>query len=591
MKKINRRNFVKSLVAGVSVPYLASTNTARANSTSVTDWSASTIASRFENTTLNTDSSTVFDLSIASGDPTSSGVILWTHITPSEYSYSEPLFFQVAIDEAFELLLVEGEIQGHSFGEHSDFTVKVDIDGKLGSNQRYYYRFIYKNTVSKTGRCKTTPTIGEQPDNLKFGVLTCQDYTNGYYGALNYLAEDDSIDFVLHLGDFIYESVGDPAFQDLPFEDRLITLPSSAKVALNIEDYRHLYKTYRSDPYLQKALENHTWIFTTDDHETCNDCYWDYEQDTLGCPDHPYNEEASLDLRRQLKLDSQRAWAEYIPARIEINPLATHPHDYSKIYRHVQFGDLLNLYMLDTRTYRTAHPCGEGTIGERYLASGCQNTDNPDQSMLGREQREWLISNLATSNTRWNVLGNQTYMGRLGIDFGDKLKIPFNTDAWDGYTAERQLLMNELSANDVNNFVVLTGDLHSYIASEIKKDYQNIYALDFDNYRGVEFMTPSVTSAGLADALSSELADNQLTSALLNSLSESAIRLSNSHIKMFNSVDNGYSTIEFKDSYCEWIGYKVDKNVNATGQGREAISRFRKYEAIPWMTRLPTFGY
>ncbi len=585
-KKINRRDFVKTLVAGAAVPYFVTSQKTNATLASAIEWNTSFISSNLSTSTFNTNAISVFDLSVTSGDPSSSGVILWTHIRPSTYHIEESLFFQVAIDEDFDMLVVEGEVKGDNFGAQSDYTVKVDLDGQLTSNQRYFYRFIYKNTVSRIGRCKTAPAIGEHHDSLKFAVLSCQDYTNGYYGALNYIAEDKSIDFVIHLGDFIYESVGDPRFQDLPFEDRLITLPSSSAVALDIEDYRHLYKTYRSDLFLQHAMENHTWIFTTDDHETCNDCYWDYQHDTLGCPDHPYNNNNNLDLRRQLKRDAQKAWAEYTPSRIDINEFATHPFDYSKIYRQIQFGELLNLYMLDTRTYRTAHPCGEGTIGERYVPTNCDNLDNPDQSMLGQTQREWLINQLSSSHTRWNVLGNQTYMGRLGLDLGDQFRIPFNTDAWDGYEAERQLLMQEVRANSVDNFVVLTGDLHTYIASELKHDYRNIFAFDLENYSGVEFMTPSVTSAGLGDAI---LNDGQ-PNAVLNALSEGAVRATNSHIKLFNAVDHGYSTIEFKNSYCEWVAYKIDKNSKSVGN-REAIARFRKYEVFPWMNRLSTLGY
>ena len=107
------------------------------------------------------------------------------------------------------------------------------------------------------------------------GVITCQDYTNGYYGALEQLSQDD-VDFVVHLGDFIYETSGDPRFQRQPFEDRTFSLPSGGEAALNLEDYRFLYRLYRSDAFLQKLLEQHTLIAIWDDHETANDCYWDY---------------------------------------------------------------------------------------------------------------------------------------------------------------------------------------------------------------------------------------------------------------------------------------------------------------------------
>ncbi len=592
MSTFNRRKFLGIMAAGMATPYVLSTSQ-QASAADSLSWTGNSAQAPLP--LNNNDPSNIFDLSIASGDPTATGVMLWTHIRASQYDPAHHLQFQVAADPDFNYVAIEGMVNGQDFGADRDHTVKIDLEGQLQPNRNYYYRFLYKGTVSRTGRCKTAPAIGYDLDTVKFAVLTCQDYTNGYYGALNYVADDNNIDFVLHLGDFIYESVGDPRFQDLPFEDRLITLPSGFSVAMNLDDYRHLYRSYRQDPYLQKAMENHTWIIITDDHETCNDCYWDYELDTLGCPDHPYTNDPqfnnNLDLKRQLKLDSQRAWLEYAPARVQVNKSATHPFDYSRIYRNFQFGDLVNLSMLDTRTYRTPHPCGEGDFLERYLPLGCTNLENPEQSMMGQEQREWLINTWSASHCRWNVLGNQTYMGRMGIELGDKVKLPFNVDAWDGYEAERQILMNEVKSNNVDNFVVLTGDLHTYMASQVKQDYADLSFWNLSNQVGVEFMTPSITSAGLSDMLLKTCPDPEVANFLLQALSESALRITNPHIKMFNSTQHGYSTIEFKKDYCEWIAYRVDKNTNAGNHGKKAISRFRKYEHWPWLMRLSTWGY
>ncbi|OZG73069.1 phosphodiesterase [Hahella sp. CCB-MM4] len=592
MPTFDRRKFLGMIAAGMATPYVLSKSQG-AHAADALNWKASSAAAPLP--VNDHDPSNIFDLSVASGDPTSSGVMLWTHIRASQYEASEKLYFQVATDSGFNNIVVEGMVNGEDLDSRRDHTVKIDLDGQLQSDRYYYYRFLYKGTASRTGRCKTAPAIGYDLSSVKFAVLTCQDYTNGYYGALNYVAEDTSIDFVLHMGDFIYESVGDPRFQDLPFEDRLIALPSGFTVAMNLEDYRHLYRSYRQDPFLQKAMENHTWILTTDDNETSNDCYWDYQFDTLGCPDHPYTTDPQfnnrLDLKRQLKLDSQRAWLEYAPARVQVNEDATHPHEYSRIYRNFQFGDLVNLSMLDTRTYRTPHPCGEGDFLERYVPLGCTNLENPNQSMMGQQQREWLIDTWSASHSRWNVLGNQTYMGRLGIEVGDKIKLPFNVDAWDGYEAERQILMNEVRSNNVDNFVVLTGDLHTYMASQVKKDYADLSFWHLDNQVGVEFMTPSITSAGLSDMVTKSCPDPEVANFLLQALSESALRLTNPHVKMFNSTQHGYSTIEFKKDYCEWIAYSVNKNINSGDQGRNAIARFRKYEHWPWLVRHSTSGY
>ncbi|WP_431688480.1 alkaline phosphatase D family protein [Hahella sp. NBU794] len=591
MPDYNRRQFLSLMAAGTATPFLLTFSADKA----LAGLSRAAYPDKAPLPLNRTDPSAVFDLSVASGDPTASGVMLWTHIRSEQYDPNESLTFQVAVDPGFTLLALEGKVRGEQFGADRDHTVRLDLDGQLNADSYYYYRFQYRGVFSRTGRCRTAAAVGQSVDSVKFALLTCQDYTNGYYGALNCVADDNSIDYVAHLGDFIYESVGDPRYQDLPFEDRRIELPSGFPVAMNLEDYRFLHRTYRSDPFLQKAMENHTWIITTDDHETCNDCYWDYEQDTLGCPDHPYSTDPQFnndaDLKRQLKLDSQRAWAEYIPARIDIDEGRTHPHLYSRIYRQFRFGDLVNLNMLDTRTYRTPHPCGEDAFLGRYVPFGCGNLNNPEQSMMGETQREWLINTMAASTARWNMLGNQTYMGRLGIDLGEKAKLPFNVDAWDGYDAERIWLMNEVQSNSIENLVVVTGDLHTYMASQVKKNYADLNPFNFSNQIGVEFMTPSLTSAGLFDVLLAQAPDDEVRDFLLNATSEGAVRLTNPHIRMFNSKDHGYSTIEYTDGYCEWIAYKVNKNLNSGEQERKALARYRKYEAWPWMTQKSVQGY
>jgi alkaline phosphatase D len=521
-----------------------------------------------------------FDCSVASGDPSVDGVIIWTRISTLEYVADEQLLFQVAADSAFSNVIVEGFVAAADINAERDYTVNIDLGGQLQAFTSYFYRFVYKATSSRTGRCKTAPAAEQSLAQLKFGVLTCQDFTNGYYGALNYLAADDSVDYVLHLGDFIYESVGDPRFQNANFPDRKIVLPSGSNVIMDIVDYRHVYKTYRSDRNLQLAMERHTWIITADDHETANDCYWDYARDTLGAPDHPYTTNAQYGndpaLLKQLKLDSQRAWLEYIPARVIVDAGADHPHDFSRIYRHVQLGNFADLFMLDTRSYRSAHPCGEGQIGQRYAADNreCDILD-AGQTLLGQMQREWLLDGLVGSTATWKLLGNQTFMGRLAITNpqGDGLYV--DVDAWDGYGNERKLLLLQLQQSGVNNLVVLTGDLHTYIASHVKIDYNNKSNDDETNVIGVEFMTPSVTSSGLIDEVLSQFPFIKKTDAL-TAFTDKTIKATNPHIRFFNSVDHGYSTLTLTDEYAEWAAFSINKNTNVTNNERWQVAKYRK---------------
>ena len=525
---------------------------------------------------LDIDAGAVFDMSVASGDPTPTGVILWTHLRPEAFEPTRPLRFQVASDPAFSELVLEGLVAAPASGPESDYTVKVDLDGKLAPGRLYHYRFVYGTVASRTGRCRTLPASGVS--NVKFGVVSCQDFTNGYYGAFHHLADDDSIHFLVHLGDFIYESVDDVRFQGQPFADRQLSLPGGGKVALGLRDFRFLYRAYRSDPSLQRALERHTAIMVPDDHETANDCYWDYAADTLGAPDHPWSADGPR--LRMLKLESQRAWVEYLPTRVTFDPRATHPHQASQVYRELAFGDLLRLCLLDTRTYRTPHPCGEGDFFQRYLPVGCTAYRAPSQSILGSRQRQWLVDRLSARGAIWNVLGNQTFFGPLSAVIGGAL--PINVDAWDGYAAERSWLTSELRRREVRNLVVLTGDLHSSIASYVKVDYANINPFDLPNTLGVEFMTPSVTSAALTEMLARGMAGSG--SVVSEGLSAAAVRLNNPHIRHFSSSHYGYSTVSFTRGTCEWTAYAVDKSAaDASRTTARPFVRFRKKTSWPFL--------
>lgn len=519
--------------------------------------------------TLRPDDGQIFDLSVASGDPSATGVILWTHLRREQVVGGRSLFFQVSKDATFSTLIVEGEIDAVDISAARDFTVRVDLDGRLSAGGLYFYRFVYGDRTSRIGRCRTLPAAGNQ--SLTLAMVSCQDYTNGYYGALRHLADDD-VDFVVHLGDFIYESAADPRFQSLPFPDRHVLLPSTMAVAMGLDDYRAIYATYRRDPDLQRALERHTFIVVSDDHETANDCYWDYARDTLGAPDHPWKDDAGA--MRRLKLESQRAWLDYVPARVTFDEQATHPHRALTQYREFVFGDLVRYLALDTRSYRSAHPCGEGDVFQRYVPPGCGDAALPQRSILGAVQKPWLIDRLSAAGPIWKVLGNQTFFGRLSVG-----AVPINVDAWDGFEAERLWLTGEIQKRGVSDLVILTGDLHSTIAAEVKVDYDNVNPFERSGVIGVEFMTPSVTSSALFDTILRGLGNSN--PALASGLGSGAVRLSNPHIKFFDSAAHGYATVTFTRDHCEWTAYAVDKDVAGSAAARRVLARFRKNRGSP----------
>lgn len=554
-------------------------------------------AEPIDTTGLSNRSHDVFDLSVSSADPSPTGVILWTHIAASAVASGEDLFVQVAQDAQFQSLVLQARVPSTEIHASKDFTVKVDLDGKLpasASGGSFYYRFIYKRVVSRTGRCRTLPALTSGIKRLKLGLLTCQDFTNGYYGALAHVARDNSLDFVLHLGDFIYETAGDPRFQSLPFADRTMVLPSGGVVSLGLQDYRFIYRTIRSDRNLQAAMERHTFICVPDDHETANDCYWDYARDTLGAPDHPFTTDPQYGndprLLKQLKLDSQRAWSEYVPARVQFNELATHPHQAMTVYRRFAFGSFLDLFMIENRSHRSAHACGEGDVLQRYVPLGCKNLNNPQQTLLGAKQHDWLVGGLTSSKATWKLMGNQTFFGRLALTFLGQQIAPLNVDAWDGFNAERVALTQALRDAKVSNFLIATGDLHTYMASEVKLDYGNSSPFAFSNYLGAEFMTPAVTSSNLGEMLAAKM-DATQRELLLKGLATPAVKVNNPHIRFFDSSRQGYSTLELTDSYTEWVAYAVDKSVDDPQAAKTCLARQRKYMALPWLVSQSTDGY
>lgn len=254
-----------------------------------------------------------------------------------------------------------------------DHVVRVDLDGELASSQTYYYRFITKSgLVSKTARFKTLPAEGADVQSASIGYVSCQDYTNGYFNALGHMA-DEEMDFFLHLGDYIYESVGDAAYQG-NIDGRQIKLPSGQSKAFTIGDYRKLYQTYRSDKDLQKLHERHAMIGIWDDHEFANDTHYP----AVAPDDNPDSDPAR-------RLVANQVWFEYIPARVPYNPNGTF-EDSVKIYRTITFGNLASIIMTDERLYRSAHPCGQGTL-DRYWQADVRILTFPAARCLGKPRK------------------------------------------------------------------------------------------------------------------------------------------------------------------------------------------------------------
>ena len=517
---------------------------------------------------VDADPDGTFPQSVASGGPTPTGVILWTRVAPDVYDPADPLAVRVAADDAFDDVVFDGVVtDGESIRVH-DYTVNVDLDGRLDPGSTYYYRFVYRDVASRVGRCRTLPDPTESPDSVRFAVLTCQNYPNGYFPALDYVA-DENVDFLVHVGDFVYES-GDGTYawhEPKRYSDRNLSLPSGHDRVRTLEDYRYLYRTYRRDEHLQAALESHTLIAAWDDHELVDDMYWDRRRDAPA-GEHPRGDDPEF--MTELLADAMHAWWEFMPARVAYDPEGESLQERFHLWRSFEFGDLVTLAMTDERLFRDppreAIPTPDN-VGPQY--------EPPGRTMLGEEQRDWLVDTVTGSESTWAVWADEVLTVPFRLGSGPLSVFPVQ-DGWDGYTRERQHIMEAIGAADVDNFVTLTGDMHCYVAAYQQTSYPGRVSggegVAQGERIGVEFMTPAVTSLNVAEAL---YVARGWRGRLTEPLFRRFVTGMNPHIEFFDSHNWGYSVVEFTREDCTYVGYAVDKTTNAPDADREVVAAYR----------------
>jgi alkaline phosphatase D len=469
----------------------------------------------------------IFPSSVASGDPTPSGAMLWTRVAAEHIQIDQPLLWEIASDEGFSNVVARGAIAASFLSASSDYTIKLDTDGLLGNNQFYFYRFAYGDTSSRIGRMRTLPLADEAVDQLKMILVTCQDFTLGRFHAYREIATVEA-DYLLHLGDFIYESaiigIG---------PDRLLNLPSGQQYAVDLNDCRFIYKTHRAEAELQEALEKHTLIHTWDDHEIANDRYWDGERPRG--PDHPLDSDPVA--FTQYTRDAIQAWYEYLPVRVPYDPDGDFP-DLIEVERSFRFGNLAELVLTELRMHRDPHPCGEGNFGERQLVleSSCEARHEPDRTMMGSIQRNWMLDTLADSDAQWKVLGLPIPFSPIQIS-----QLPaavYEIDHWDGYTDERRIILQALADRDVNNLIVLSGDLHAFLAAQLFSNYDGS-----GEPIGAEFATSAVAATPIASI-------NPPANVFLQQLN---IQANNPHINFWDGTRNGWCEVTITPTNCRVV--------------------------------------
>ncbi|WP_420455157.1 alkaline phosphatase D family protein [Rubrivirga sp.] len=432
---------------------------------------------------------------VASGDPTPDGVVLWTRVTPPTDT-ELGVRWRVATDLDLGDVVASGTARTDRL---LDYTVRVTVTG-LDAGTTYYYGFQALGANSITGRTRTAPT--EAVDQLRFAVTSCSNYQQGYFVAYRGIAARADLDAVLHLGDYFYEygagTYGDAALVDA---DRAHT-PLSETVTL--ADYRLRHSLYKLDPDLRAAHQQHPWITVWDDHESANDSWEDGAEnhnEFLGVDpatdDSLFAAEGTWEDRRT---DAAQAYFEWLPLR-----RTGVDGDSDRIYRRLSYGPLAEVTMIDTRLEGRDRQLASKTDA----AAGTVEVDttrwlDPDRTLLGEAQREWLLDGLASSTAQWKVIGNQVMMTQLAFNpFAAGANAPFtNLDAWDGYPAERERVLTAIRDGGVDNVVVTTGDIHTTWASDLPvRPFGGYDPASGAGSVAVEFVTPSVSAANLNENL------------------------------------------------------------------------------------------
>lgn len=513
-----------------------------------------------------------FQQSIASGDPQSNSLVLWTREATQS---GHILRWEVADDPFFRNLLQTGEVLPNA---DNDYTIKAIASG-LEAGREYYYRFSTvgfrdaqgQNYQSMVGRARTLPT--GSLTQLKFGVVSCSSYPHGFFNAYRRVAHHDDLDYVLHLGDYIYEYPGISENDDNDYGDqqainqgRMYRTDNQVEITA-LEDYRKRHRHYKEDPDLQLLHTRYAFITTWDDHET-TDNSWD--PDGSGPDGGAVNHQQTEGAWEDRKAFGVRAYNEWMPI--------SHIADVNdpQIHRHFSFGDLAELMILDTRI--------QGRHKQPNIFA--DNYHDPERRLISETQEAWLkerLSKAQQAGRRWKLIGQQVMMGHLqgppilGAEQPENLPGELvspewanvlNSDQWDGYDANRQRIWDHIKGSApgidvaVDNVVVLTGDIHTSWAMEMVEDPALAHLdglLPVQKY-GVEFVTPSITSPGLPDP------EGALSTA---------VKTYNPHIKYSNLDRRGYMILEITPQSALATWYHVESILDENNNNQELAARFR----------------
>ncbi|KIW84985.1 hypothetical protein Z517_00373 [Fonsecaea pedrosoi CBS 271.37] len=423
-----------------------------------------------------------FTHGVASGDPYPNTVILWTRCAPTSDDVKSnsstggfvPLYnpvpiyndtdegkppstspvclnWKIASDKALSSVVDQGTVYTSS---DVDYTVKVEASN-LQPFTQYFYQFTICNSSvsSMVGRTKTTPLTTDNVTGVNLAVYSCSNFPFGFFNAYGNPVRKDSVDYVLHLGDYIYEY----ANGEYGWGQTIGRVPLPDRQIYTLYDYRKRHATYKTDLDLIASHANFPWIAVWDDHEVADNTYRDGAAE-LNNTEASFIQDGGVSVD-QRKMNAVRAYFEWMPIRqVEMG-------DDLRIWRSFSIGNLFDLIMLDTRQY------------DRSLTDLYWNTDyiheisnDAGRTMMGSRQENWFYQSLIDSKNRgaaWRVIGSQTVFSRINESVAYGNVNPLDYDAWDGYQANRNRTFQTLYGNNITNNIMLSGDSHANWVSDL----------------------------------------------------------------------------------------------------------------------------
>ena len=436
-----------------------------------------------------------FALGVASGRPRADSVVLWTRLLLGDEDRAvgtEALRVQVEVfaDAAMKRRVqttevVTDEARGHSVHAHVQ---------RLQPSTDYWYRFSQGNAHSTVGHTRTAPALNADVRELRVALSSCQHYEQGQFIAHDEIAKQ-KLDFVLFMGDYIYES------SNAQYAIR----KHNGEEPKTLAQYRERYEQYKRDPMLQAAHAAHPWVLMWDDHEVVND----YANDQ----DRNYTDPQQVLLRRAA---AYQAYFEHQP--VLLGPDVNTPSN-MRLYDQLSWGKLADVWTLDCRQYRSAQACRDPVRGGGRMVVQCDELTDANRTMLGHAQERWLTDSLSQSKRQWKLVAQATQISSTSIP--TPVGRSYWNDAWDGYPEARKRLLQTVVDAKLKNVVTLGGDVHCNVAANLRLEPNNPQSPIVAS----EFVTTSITSRGLGDKPAA------------------VIRESNADLLHYRSDERGYSLI------------------------------------------------